>query len=258
MKMKISRGIRCALVFLLLAIITFTVSIFPGYNDICHPDESSPANIVIWDDAVVPVFAANMPKIIALTFDDGPHSVYTAQILDFLKQQDVKATFFVLGVKAKQNRKLIKRMRDEGHQIGSHGYDHESFTKLSNSALEKQIAKTDEIIKEITGKRPSMIRPPRGKVDSRVKSVIDRPLIFWSVDPKDWDTRDAQKVTSHVIKRAKAGDIILLHDIRKHTVKAVKAIIPALKKEGFAFVTVEDLLISAYGNIDGKVYRSAK
>lgn len=257
--MKASRWIHCVLgvVCLAVAIAISILSIPMGYDDVCHDDYDLPISAWVWDDMSIPAFSPTMPKIIALTFDDGPHCIYTAQLLDFLKDQNVKATFFVLGYRAKYNRSLIKRMNDEGHQIGNHGYDHESFTILSNSALRKQISETNDIIKDITGKAPSLVRPPRGKINSGVKAVVNMPLIFWSVDPRDWATRDADKVFAYVVKRAKPGDIVLLHDIRQHTVKAVKKIVPALKEKGFTFVTVEDLLISVYGELDGNLDRSA-
>jgi len=210
------------------------------------------------DDAAAPVFAESAPMMIALTFDDGPHKTYTAQLLDYLKRENIRATFFVIGTRAKKNESLIARMAMEGHQIGNHGYDHTSFTKLTDAQINDQLRKTADIIEHATGARPTMIRPPYGSTNERVLAVLNMPCILWSVDPRDWNTRSATEVYEHVVKRAKAGDIILLHDIRKHTIEAVKLIVPALKAKGFLFVTVEELLMNLYGELDSVLYKRAK
>lgn len=251
--MQMSRYIRCLFAALCLAgAVAISVVSSPLVSDMdaCHDDSTESVNAWVWDGMPPPAYAVNMPQIVALTFDDGPHWLYTAQILDYLKQENVKATFFVLGAKAKYNQSLIRRMSDEGHQIGNHGYNHRSFIRLSNKSLKWQLAKTEEIIETITGKSPTMTRPPYGEYSNRVKDVVTTPLILWSVDPRDWATRNAEKISAYVIKKVKAGDIILLHDIRWSTVKAVKEIVPALKAKGYTFVTVEDLLTSVYGGLN--------
>ncbi len=178
---------------------------------------------------------------VALTFDDGP-SVFTEGLLDILKEHEVKATFFILGSRARIQSETVSRTFEEGHEIGNHTWDHPLLTDpgVSNEHIRWQVQQTDEIITQIIGEPSVHLRPPYGAYNDRVLEVAGVPFIFWSVDPVDWRDRDAEIVAAR-IGDAPPGAIILAHDIHETTVEAVPAIIVALKNRGIHFVTVTKL-----------------
>lgn len=196
-------------------------------------------------------------KIIALTFDDGP-SKYTARLLDILEENGAHATFFVLGNRAKNNSELLKRMLDEGHEIGSHTWDHTSFAKLSYSSALENMKKSTNAIKKASGKKPVLVRPPYGAMSDSLKyaaTMQDQAIITWSVDPRDWDTKNPDTVYNKIMSKASNGDIILCHDIHKSTVDAMERVIPDLIDEGYKLVTVSELLTYERDELTaGKVY----
>ncbi|NVS34489.1 polysaccharide deacetylase family protein, partial [Listeria monocytogenes] len=138
---------------------------------------------------------AKTNKRIALTFDDGPSSSVTPGVLDTLKRHNVKATFFVLGSSVIQNPGLVKRELEEGHQVGSHSWDHPQLTKQSTQEVYNQILKTQKAVFDQTGYFPTTMRPPYGAVNKQVAEEIGLPIIQWSVDTEDWKYRNAGIVT---------------------------------------------------------------
>ena len=181
-------------------------------------------------------------KIIALTFDDGPNPYITPAILDFLAEQEVVATFYVLGFLTGQMPQIVARAVREGHQIGSHSYNHRNLSRLSQEARRQQLSRADDAISAALGFPPSTMRPPYGAYNAGVRADLTVPLVLWSIDPWDWNTEDAQYVADHVISRAQDGDIILLHDIYQSTYRATRLIVPALLERGFTFVTIDQML----------------
>lgn len=181
-------------------------------------------------------------KRVAITFDDGPHSVYTEKLLDGLKERNVVATFFVVGSNIAENEDLIKRMSDEGHLIGNHSYTHVELDKLTEEQCLEEINKTSELVESITGKTVDYIRPPFGSYEGK-KTLEGMFVILWTVDPLDWCTCDVNQVVQNVVNEVEDGDIILLHDIFGTSVDAALKIIDILKEQGYEFVTVEDLLL---------------
>ncbi|MXV37586.1 polysaccharide deacetylase family protein [Flavobacteriaceae bacterium Ap0902] len=176
---------------------------------------------------------------VALTFDDGP-SVHTAKLLDILKENNVKATFFVLGKSAQVQKNTLRRTYQEGHQIGNHSWDHKDLKNLAKSSIEHQIHDTNDAVKDITGEAPHLMRPPYGSMNSTVKEVANMPIILWNLDPLDWKDRDAKTVADRMSKANKNG-IVLAHDIHKTTVEAIPQVIKALKDKGYHLVTIDQL-----------------
>jgi len=180
--------------------------------------------------------------LVALTFDDGPHSRATARLLDGLALREVPATFFVVGSRIEGSEDLIRRMKEEGHQIGLHTYDHVEVTKLSRSDFDLQVGKTRALLASITGDSAFWLRPPYGLVDDTVRQWADSPLILWSVDPEDWKDHDVNRIVGHILSHVQDGDIILMHDIFDSSVDAALQTVDALLARGYCFVTVEQLL----------------
>lgn len=182
-------------------------------------------------------------KMVALTFDDGP-GAYTDRLLDCLEKNDAKATFFMVGTGINSYKKTVKRMAELGCELGNHSYDHPAFTSLSNAAIQSQIQKTSNLIKQAAGSNPTVARLPYGDgaSNSRVLGAIGLPSIYWSIDTRDWaNTGNPQHTVNEVLNYVKDGDIVLMHDIHKSTVIAAEQIIPALKKKGYQLVTVSQL-----------------
>lgn len=192
---------------------------------------------------------------VALTFDDGP-SNYTPQLLDILKENEAKATFFVLGKSAKIQQNTIQRIHAEGHQIGNHSWDHKDLKKLSRSGIEHQIFDTNKVIKDITGVEPTILRPPYGSYNDLVKSTAKLPIILWDLDPLDWKDRNSKTVAERMSK-GKPNGILLAHDIHKSTVDAMPTVIKNLKAKGYHLVTI-DQLFSGKTLKSGQVYNQRK
>ena len=172
----------------------------------------------------------------ALTFDDGPMES-TRVLLDGLRERGVQVTFFVVGNMAESKTDILQQMLADGHEIGNHTYNHQG----SPDVLENQLSRTDEIIRNATGFTPTMMRPPGGFIYDITKNC-GKSVIMWSVDPKDWLHRDTDVDFENVMSGRYSGSIILLHDIYSPSVEAGLWVVDAMTAEGYAFVTVSELL----------------
>ena len=182
-------------------------------------------------------------KLMTLTFDDGPHPVYTPELLDGLKERNVRASFFLLGSSVDGNEDLVERMAGEGHLIGNHTLSHVRLTKIPLEEAEREIAETNEKILAASGVLPVYIRPPYGEWNEELEGVTDMEPVFWNVDPLDWKVLDRKKIADHIVKNAGDGRIVLLHDSYETTVDAALEVIDTLKEQGYTFVTVDELLV---------------
>lgn len=192
----------------------------------------------------------NTDKRIALTFDDGPHYKYTEEILDILAEYDVKATFFVVGSLAERYPELILRELSEGHEIASHTWSHPHLAKLPEATLENELSATEEFLYELAEYRPRLFRPPEGKCPDTVRRVaaeLDYEVVLWTVDTRDWAHTPSDMIVKTVLDNTESGSIILCHDFiggNSPTPEALRKFIPELKRNGYEFVTVSDLLYS--------------
>ena len=185
----------------------------------------------------------DVPKKIALTFDDGPNVACTGRLLDGLKKRNVRATFFVIGKNAKKNPKLTKRIYEEGHMIGNHTYTHIDMSKVSEGKAGKELKKTSRTVHAITGEYPQYMRPPYGVCSQKLEESLDMILVRWTIDPLDWKTENTNEIVKKVVTKAEENDIILLHDCYKSSVDAALKIIDILQKKGYEFVTVDELFL---------------
>ena len=179
---------------------------------------------------------------IAITFDDGPHPVYTEKLLDGLKERDVKATFFVLGEKAKEYPEIIERMQREGHIIGNHTYTHIQLRSSNRDKFRDELVLTNQVIQEITKQEVQYVRPPYGTWDKKLEDELNMFPVLWNVDPNDWCTGNTDKVTKSIVDKARDNSVILLHDCYQSSIDAAFASIDILEARGFEFVTVEEIL----------------
>ena len=199
--------------------------------------------------------------MVALTFDDGP-SIYTPPILDVLEQYGGAVTFYVTGNRVERNRDIVIRAYEMGCEIANHTWSHKMLTKLSEESIRRELLNTIKTVESVTGSPALSMRPPYGMVNQRVKNIaaeLDLPIVFWSVDPSDWRTKNADTTYDHVMENIKDKDIVLMHDLSEPSAEAAKRLIPALIRNGFQLVTVSELFY--YSGIKpepGVVYRSGE
>ncbi|WP_238122563.1 MULTISPECIES: polysaccharide deacetylase family protein [unclassified Xanthobacter] len=183
---------------------------------------------------------------IALTFDDGPNAQTTPKLLDLLKERGIKATFFVLGNMAAKHPDVLKRIADEGHEIGNHSWSHPQLTRIKLDAADKQVSDTNEVVFQVTGKRPHFLRPPYGSMKPALRDHLEKEygltIVNWSVDPLDWKRRDSQVVYDEIMKQVQPGAIVLAHDIYPSTVDAMARVLDDLIAKGYKFGTIPQLI----------------
>lgn len=178
---------------------------------------------------------------IAITFDDGPHPYYTEQLLDGLKERGAKASFFVMGKQAEAYPELVLRMHEEGHLVGNHTYSHIQLGKNNREVFRAELVKTNELLSRITGEEPQYVRPPYGSWDKSFETELTMIPVLWTIDPRDWCSTDVKGIVSRVTKKAKENAVILMHDEYESTVTAALEIVDILQKQGYEFVTVDEI-----------------
>ena len=183
-------------------------------------------------------------KLVALTFDDGPSVGTTDKVLDVLKENDIVASFFLIGQKiTEESAYLVKRAHDMGCTIENHSKTHPGMTGLSDEEILEEISYTTNKIEEITGEKPAFFRPPYIDYDQRLFDLVDLGFIC-GYGCEDWLPEvSTEERTRRILEQAHPGFIILVHDMEGNTqtVEAIKKIIPALKEQGYEFVTIRDL-----------------
>ena len=181
-------------------------------------------------------------KVIALTFDDGPHPKNTMSVLRSLKKQKAHATFFVLGSRVELYPGVIQKMSEQGNEIGNHSWDHPLLTRLDKKKVLEQVNKTQKAVARITGVEPTLIRPPYGASDDKVRKYIgDLDITLWDIDPEDWKSRNKKAVVKQVLEHAEDSKVILMHDIYNTSATAADEVIKKLQKEGYQLVTISEL-----------------
>ena len=184
----------------------------------------------------------NVEKCAALTFDDGPHTSNTPELLGYLDEYDAKATFFMIGQQVPAKADIVRQVAEAGHEIGNHTWSHPQLTKISAGVITQELNDTSDAIEDVIGKAPFLMRPPYGAVNDSVMSGRNMAFIEWSVDPQDWKDRDSDIVYQRVTSTTDQNDIVLSHDIHPTTVKAYPRILETLTADGYTFVTVSQLL----------------
>nr|WP_199306651.1 polysaccharide deacetylase family protein [Anabaena sphaerica] len=198
----------------------------------------------------VTIKAATLPpdqKVIALTFDDGPWPKSTAQVLDILKKNNIKGTFFVLGQNVKNYPDLSRRIVAEGHSIANHTWHH-WYHHMNPQTAAYEVANTTDIIFKTTGVKTGLFRPPGGNMTNGVAAYARSnkyAIIMWSSDSIDYSRPGVPRLINNIFKAAKPGGIVLMHDgggDRTHTVKALPEVISKFRKQGYKFVTIPEML----------------
>ncbi|HHX26996.1 MAG TPA: polysaccharide deacetylase family protein, partial [Firmicutes bacterium] len=204
------------------------------------------------------IYRTGNPKSrqVALTFDDGPSQEFTPLVLDILREYDVPATFFLVGIHAERYPEIARRIAEEGHEIGNHTYRHITIPTASNKTLYEEVIKATGVITQTTGEYPKYIRPPRGVYDARFRRlshVLGQKIVLWTISTRDWRYgTSAQSIVKRAVSQAKGGDIILFHDSgalvkneggdRSATVRALPLVIEGLRQKGLEIVPLGELL----------------
>jgi len=185
--------------------------------------------------------AATASKYVYLTFDDGPHPQYTAQVLTILRRYGVRATFFELGRHAARYPYLTKRTDLYGHSVQNHTWSHPDLRKVNWATFKSQIQSTDRALRAQTGYTPRCLRPPYGATNSVVSRravAVGKKIVLWSVDPRDWSRPGTAVIVRRVLANIRSGSVVLLHDgggDRRQTVAALPTILKTLKARGYTF-----------------------
>lgn len=197
-------------------------------------------------------------KLVAFTFDDGP-SKYTLDIVNILEEYNASATFFEVGYNIKAHPEITKEVSDRGFEVANHTTDHSKLTKLTEAKYLSKINDNNALFKELTGKDMPYLRPPYGSYNDKIKAGAGVPIVTWSLDTRDWESRNKDKVIEMVINNIKEGDIILFHDLYESTRDAVKELMPLLKEQGYQAVSVGELFKSKGIALEaGTSYRHAR
>lgn len=205
---------------------------------------------------------SRMPQngpMLALTFDDGPHGVYTDSIINTLSAYGAKATFFVLGCQVSLYPQVLQRAHAGGFEIGSHTYNHLNLGKVSATKVQEELSKTNDLVQRLTGEKPTLLRPPYGEYTDAVRAKAGMPLVLWNVDPRDWRAKNAGEIAEYILSHAGDGNIIILHDIYETTAEAVRIAVPKLVERGYRLVTVHEMAAAKGISLqNGMVYRQMR
>ncbi len=178
-------------------------------------------------------------KLVAITFDDGP-SKYTSDLVDILTANGVNATFFLIGRNISNYSDAVVKCYQAGNEIGIHTYSHTSFTKMSIEQIQNELNKTRALLDGIDVDYSNIVRPPYGDINKSIQDNINTSFILWSVDTRDWESKNKDAVIAQVKANISEGSIILFHDIYPSTIEAIKEVLPELTNE-YEFVTVSEL-----------------
>ena len=198
-----------------------------------------------WNFYIRSLHKGKNKRWVSLSFDDGP-AAYTEAILNVLKAEGIRATFFTIGKNAAAHPEMVARWHKEGHLIGNHSYYHGfNFDWQSTAAMRLEINACNKIIHEVTGKRTRLFRPPYGVTNPNLARAIRRCgmlSIGWSVRSFDTTARDPEKLLARILRKVQGGDIILLHDSMGITKDILTEMIRILRQKGYSFVPLDKLL----------------
>lgn len=186
----------------------------------------------------------DMPRAVAFTFDDGPFRLYTPALLDMLRRQRVKATFFVEGKDVQMHPELLRCIAADGHELGNHSFTHASFVTLDTAGITRELEQTTTLLSTLVGVRPAIMRPPGGRLDAERMRVVQKlgyTVVFGDVNPGDYRENDPLRIYTFTMMHNMNRAVVLLHSGRMVTVRALPTIIDAYRRKGYQFVTISEL-----------------
>jgi peptidoglycan-N-acetylglucosamine deacetylase len=188
-------------------------------------------------------------RVVAITFDDGPNHVYTAQVLDIFREAKGKATFFMIGEQMDKYPEMVKKVVEQGHEIGNHTYTHAKLSQLSPAECVEEIERTEKLLEELVGQKPLVFRPPYLDYNQETILVMkqkDYPMIgALNLEAQDWEMPGVDHILAKSRDCVKNGSILIFHDgygDRSQTIEAVRTLVSELTSQGYQLVTVSELL----------------
>lgn len=179
--------------------------------------------------------------MVALTYDDGPQPSVGNRIMDCVAQYDGRVTFFLVGDRVPSHAAEVQRMAAEGHEVANHTLNHKYLQKLGAAEIQAQVNGGNDVIQQVSGVRPTLMRLPGGNQNATVRANTNMPMIQWSIDTLDWKTRNADATVASVLNQVQDGDIILMHELYSQTADATERIVPELVNRGYQLVTVSEM-----------------
>lgn len=231
----------------------------PARAAIVERNDTAPVNASLQPN-LRPIYSAKTEeKVVALTFDISWGKQMAPKVLDVLRQEKVPATFFLSGPWAKYHPELVKQIKEDGHQIESHGQEHVDLNTLGREGAAKNIAAAHAILQELTGRAPTYIRPPNGAFNqTSVQAAKDLgyATVIWSVDSLDWKNPGVEKIINRTVKLTHPGAIILMHasDSCKQTDQALPAVLKSLRDQGYKFVLLDELIRTHGVDMNGHIH----
>lgn len=216
-----------------------------GSTDYAAQSKAAPNTLIPANDSNI--FYINGRSIditkpsVALTYDDGPQTTVGNRIMDIMAQYGQKCTFFMVGDRVGARAAEVQRMAAEGHELANHTYGHVYLNKVGAESIRQQVTSCNDVIEQVSGVRPSVMRLPGGNKNQTVISNVNMPIILWNIDTRDWATRNAESTKAAVIGHVNNGDIVLMHELYESTANATSVIVPTLVEHGFQLVTVSEL-----------------
>lgn len=181
-------------------------------------------------------------RVIALTFDDGPHPVYTPKLLEGLKERGISVSFFVTGANAQLYPELVEQMKEDGHLIGNHTFHHVQLSKVGKEIYLQELLETNRVLEGILDENVEYVRPPFGDWNKEIEQEVNMFPVLWDIDPLDWCSTNASLIVNRVLDKAEDHAIILMHDEYAPSVEAALEIVDELLEAGYEFVTVDRIL----------------
>ena len=239
----------CAgLLFLVLGIVQSGFTMTDAFRTIFQPASNRKYPITSYPEAPYIQVQPPHPTVdcakmacLALTFDDGPNPITTPMILDALERTNARASFFVVGSRIAGQEHLIRRMFHSGHEIGNHSWSHGDFTKMSPMQISNEINSTQAAVVHAGVPAPTLFRPPYGAVNATVRSSVSMTIALWNVDPLDWKARDVEEFKMLLLRQARPGGVLDLHDIYGVTAYSLAPAITELQKH-YTLVTFSELM----------------
>ncbi len=212
------------------------------------------------EGATVLVSGSSLVRTVAITFDDGPHDKLTPTLLDVLDTLGVKASFFLVGSMAEKKPDLVREIRSRGHTVANHSHTHRSCLVLTAEELEDEIRKCAAVLESITAVPVRFFRPPGGKFDRKTVERVRKnglKMVLWDINSRDYTGVSPSYIANRAVRRAVPGSILLFHSGVKATIDALPEIVARLRKNGFEFVTLDEMF-SAYTASDPFLLRAAE
>lgn len=250
-RIKKTKSFISSVLFLVLTIFLVFILIY-GIRYICYKKE----------DANMPIYKVNTnDKKLALTFDVAWGADNIDEILNVLKKHNIKSTFFLVGSWVDENEELVKKIHNEGHEIGNHSDTHANLKELSIEAISNEITSTSNKISKITGQKTTLFRPPFGDLDKEAIDIcksLNHQIIKWDIDSGDWKELGPNHVIDKVVKNSQPGSIILFHANISNIEQYIDSIIYNLKKDGYDILTISDMIYKENFRIDSNGVQSKK